>query len=66
MILNINHIDWNVDNRTTYDLPTELRSKWNDADWNEDDISDWLSDEYGWFVNGFCIEFCIENNNMED
>jgi|TARA_B100001971_G_C18001444_1_gene437547 hypothetical protein len=57
--LRIYDIDWDTDG-VEIGLPTELEVEWVD-DWTEnfppsvDEIGDWLSDEFGWCVNGFCI-----------
>ncbi len=55
-LLNITEISWDTDGETIDDLPTEVKIEWDWDDWDEEEISDWLSDEYGWLVNGFCVE----------
>ena len=37
----------------SFELPTEVKIPWNVFD---DDIDDWLSDEYGYCVSGFDLE----------
>ena len=54
-ILYLTEINWDTDGETI-DLPTELRIVWEDTEWSEDEISDWVCNEYGWLVNGFCVE----------
>lgn len=55
----VTDIDWDVDQDDFDDeaalseLPTRVSIPWNVFD---DDIADWLSDEYGYCVNGFNVE----------
>ena len=55
-LLNITEIDWDTDGEKIEDLPTEVKVEWDRDDWDEDEISDYLSDEYDWLVNGYCVE----------
>jgi hypothetical protein len=55
-VLNITEISWETDGETVDDLPTEVTIDWTWKDWDDEEICDWLSDEYGWLVNGFCVE----------
>lgn len=54
MSYNISDIDWKTDGFTVPELPQSI-VVWVDVD--EDDVSgyiaNFLSDEYGWLVNGF-------------
>ena len=55
----ITNIDWDTDGEEIDDLPTELLLS-SGRPLMDDDISDWLSDGYGWLVNGFSYEENIE------
>jgi hypothetical protein len=45
-------IDWDYDDDDEQDLPTEVEIP-NDVE--DDEIADYLSDEYGFCVRSFCI-----------
>ena len=62
-LLNITEISWDTDGETIDDLPTEVKIEWDCNEWNEEEVGDWLSDECGWLVNGFCVEEI--NNKIE-
>lgn len=47
----VSDIKWETDGEVV-DLPTEVEV---DDDLDEDEIADYLSDEYGWLVNGFSL-----------
>lgn len=51
--MRVYNIDWETDGEVVT-LPTEVDVP-NDID--EYDIADYLSDEYGWLVNSFEIEY---------
>lgn len=56
--MRITNILWDIDGEDREDveasLPTEITIDEKTVD--EEDIADFLSDEYGWCVKGFCIE----------
>lgn len=43
-------IDWETDGHDKKDLPNKVEIP---EDVHEDDIADFLSDEYGWLINDF-------------
>lgn len=46
-------VEWDTDGETIEGLPTRVDV----PDYlDEDEIADWLSDEYGWLVEGFYLE----------
>ena len=47
----VSDIKWETDGEVV-ELPTEVEV---DDDLDEDEIADYLSDEYGWLVNGFSL-----------
>lgn len=53
MKIRIFNIQWETDGEKV-DLPTEIESEVEAID--EDAISEWLSDTYGWHHNGFEFE----------
>jgi hypothetical protein len=54
--IQVRNIEWDTDGEEIDDLPQELSLSWsnfdNDFDFDED-LSDWLSDEYGWLVSSY-------------
>jgi|TARA_Y100000310_G_scaffold103387_1_gene101744 hypothetical protein len=56
--LRIYDIDWDTDG-VEVDLPTDLEVEWDYGlfknGWDEDEVVDWLTDEFGWCVNGFSV-----------
>ena len=46
------NIDWDYDDDDDQDLPTEVEIP---DDVEDDEIADYLSDEYGFCVRSFCI-----------
>ena len=53
MILKVTDIEWETDGEDV-ELPTEVDIEV-DEDYTDDEIADYLSDEYGWLVNGFAL-----------
>lgn len=58
----ITNIDWDTDDEkvdlpSTETLPIEDLTDADDGELVEEEIADWLSDQYGWCVNGFNYEF---------
>ena len=49
--MKVNDIKWETDGEVV-DLPTEVEV---DDDLDEDEIADYLSDEYGWLVESFAL-----------
>ena len=49
--MKVSDIKWETDGEVV-DLPTEVEV---DDDLDEDDIADYLSDEYGWLVESFAL-----------
>ena len=49
--MKVTDIKWETDGEVV-DLPTEVEV---DDDLDEYEIADYLSDEYGWLVNGFSL-----------
>ena len=49
--MKITNITWETDGEVV-DLPTEVEV---DDDLDEDEIADYLSDEYGWLVESFAL-----------
>ena len=69
MSIYVSDIDWDTDGEDIPDLPDEVEIPVDDiidprdieeddinVNMYEDDISDWLSDRYGWCVNTFFAE----------
>lgn len=60
--MRITNILWDIDGEDREDaeasLPTEITIDEKTVD--EEDIADFLSDEYGWCVKGFCVEHARE------
>ena len=56
--LRIYDIDWDTDG-VEVELPTDLEVEWDYGlfknGWDEDEVVDWLTDEFGWCVNGFSV-----------
>jgi hypothetical protein len=51
----ITDIDWDTDGEEIKDLPNELVLK-SIVPLKEEEIADWLSDEFGWLVNDYSYE----------
>ena len=49
--MRVTNIKWETDGEVV-DLPTEVEV---DDNMSDDEVADYLSDEYGWFVNGFSL-----------
>ncbi len=63
--MRVKEIDWETDG-VEVELPTAVTVP---SDLEEDEIADYLSDQYGWLVNGFVMEaesFGAEKNVMDD
>ena len=50
--MRVKEIDWETDG-VEVELPTAVTVP---SDLEEDEIADYLSDQYGWLVNGFVME----------
>ena len=48
----VTDIEWETDGYEVNNLPTEVEV---DDDLDEDEIADYLSDEYGWLVESFAL-----------
>jgi hypothetical protein len=48
----VTDIKWETDGCKVDNLPTEVEV---DDNLDDDEIADYLSDEYGWLVNGFAL-----------
>ena len=59
-LLLITDIDWDTDGEDIDDLPTSIKFEWTEGiDYESNDyepICEWLSEEYGWTLNGFSVE----------
>ena len=51
--MKITNIDWDTDDEPIEDLPTEVTIN---EEIEPDAIADYLSDQYGFCVKGFCVE----------
>ena len=49
--MKVTNIKWETDGEVV-DLPTEVEV---DDNLSDDEVADFLSDEYGWLVNGFSL-----------
>ena len=49
--MKVTNIKWETDGEVV-DLPTEVEV---DDKMSDDEVADYLSDEYGWLVNGFSL-----------
>ena len=49
--MKVTNIEWETDGEVV-DLPTEVEV---DDNLSDDEVADFLSDEYGWLVNGFSL-----------
>ena len=49
--MKVTNIKWETDGEVV-DLPTEVEV---DDNMSDDEVADFLSDEYGWLVNGFSL-----------
>ena len=49
--MRVTNIKWETDGEVV-DLPTEVEV---DDNLSDDEVADFLSDEYGWLVNGFSL-----------
>ena len=56
----VTNIKWETDDYEVDNWPTEVEV---DDDLNEDEIADYLSDEYGWLVNGFALPMDDEDRD---
>jgi hypothetical protein len=58
--LEITNIQWDTDGEDIQDLPTELSLNFNDFDDDfdfDEELSDWLSDKYGFCVEGYSFKW---------
>lgn len=58
----ITQIDWDTEGQLIEDLPDSILLE-TDEEMDQYDISDWLSDEYGWCVDNFMFNV-LENNSL--
>ena len=58
--MEVTNIKWETDGEVV-DLPTEVEV--NDG-LSDDEIADYLSDEYGWLVNGFALP--MDNDDVDE
>ena len=58
--MKVNDIKWETDGEVV-DLPTEVEV---DDDLDEDEIADYLSDEYGWLVESFALP--MDDHDIEE
>ena len=56
----VTNIKWETDGYEVDDLPTEVEV---DDDLDEDEIADYLSDEYGWLVESFALPMDDEDRD---
>lgn len=54
--LQVSRIEWDTDGEKIEDLPESLYLQFDDFDDDfdfDEELSDWLSDKYGWCVSGY-------------
>lgn len=56
----VTNIKWETDGYEVNNLPTEVEV---DDDLNDDEIADYLSDEYGWLVESFALPMDDEDRD---
>ena len=49
-VLKITNIDWDPDHEELEKLPKEVQVKWDSRNWNQKQVSDWLSIKYDWVL----------------
>lgn len=57
--MKVTNIKWETDGEVV-DLPTEVEVE---DGMSDDEVADFLSDEYGWLVNGFSLP--MDNNDRD-
>lgn len=57
--MKVTDIDWETDGEVV-DLPSEVDV---DDNMSDDEIADYLSDTYGWLVNGFSLPMDDDDRN---
>ena len=63
-IIHVTDIEWETDHYYV-DLPTNVTIETENPDiFDDDDIADYLSDEYGWLVKAF--DYSVEEDYDED
>lgn len=64
----VTNIDWDTDGEVIEDLPTEttIEVEVDDYDELDDEVTDALSDEYGFCLNGFSTRYFDEDGNFID
>lgn len=64
----ISRIDWDTDGEVIEDLPTEttIEVEVDDYDELDDEVTDALSDKYGFCLNGFAARYFDEDGNFID
>ena len=54
-LYHITDIDWDTEGEVIDDLPTQLVLK-SSTELDDYEIADWMTEEFGWLVNGYCDE----------
>ena len=64
----ITNIDWDTDGEVIEDLPTEttIEVEVDDYDELDDEVTDALSDKYGFCLNEFAVHYFDEDGNFID
>ena len=63
IILKVTDITWEPSKDIKKDLPKELELKWNSQDWNDTQVSHWLSEYFKVQVNSLKIKKLVNKTS---
>tara|TARA_B100000945_G_C20154565_1_gene490171 strand:- start:294 stop:509 length:216 start_codon:yes stop_codon:yes gene_type:complete len=63
IILKVTDITWETPKDIKKDLPKELELKWNSKDWNDTQVSHWLSEYFKVQVNNLKIKKLVNKTS---
>ena len=54
-VLKISNVEWDEDHEELEKLPRNFELKWGSKNWNEEQVSEWISNKFDWVFNGINI-----------
>ena len=55
-VLKISNVEWDEDHEELEKLPRNFELKWGLKNWNVEQVSEWISNKFGWVFNGINIK----------